>query len=140
MRRIVLLAIGLLPVLALSGYEGGDSEEGIEVSGKVTWQGESLGTGKILFTPGEDNSGPAAGSAIENGRYRISAENGPDRGTYQIVVTASGPPSKFKTFGSRRVGAKPLPEENLFFTFTRELVTNNGEAQLAFELPSPSSE
>ena len=58
----------------------------LPVSGTVSsHSGETL-NGSITFVPAEGRSGPAATTAIVDGKYRFDATNGPTAGEHRVIV------------------------------------------------------
>ncbi len=55
-------------------------------SGEVTLDGEPLSEGTITFFPSGTTKGPAAGGDIIDGRYDISAAEGPVVGTNRVEI------------------------------------------------------
>ena len=57
----------------------------------MSYQGESIETGQIVFTPIEGTPGPSTGGAIANGKYDIAKQVGPYAGgKYRVEITAYG--------------------------------------------------
>jgi hypothetical protein len=85
------IAVFLLCALAFSGCGGGGddllSKRG-SVQGIVTFDGEPVEEGQILFTP-TGKEGSVAGSAITDGEYSIPREQGPVAGPHSVAITAS---------------------------------------------------
>jgi hypothetical protein len=81
------------------------------IQGKVTFGGQPLAAGRILFTPVAPNAGPATSAAVTNGEYTIPASEGPVVGTNRVEIEAQ-PNLGFAiddeaAFAKR--GGKPLP-------------------------------
>ncbi len=59
-----------------------------EVSGTVTWKGEPVPAGEVLFEPDPDaqHDGPQARAAIENGRFRTPPGEGVVGGPHIVIV------------------------------------------------------
>jgi hypothetical protein len=81
-------AICLVLLLLVFGCGKRPLERG-EIGGQVTLDGQLLKEGSILFTPMAGTKGTVAGGRIENGRYRLSAANGPAIGWNSVAITAS---------------------------------------------------
>lgn len=62
------------------------------VSGKVTFDGQPVGTGQIVFEPA--GSGRLGIAQIVNGAYAMPAEQGPTSGSYIVRITADRPTGK----------------------------------------------
>jgi hypothetical protein len=68
---------------------GSNSPKTLEVSGKVTWQGQPLPDGAIAFTPVNGPSRPAVGKIGADGAYRLSSfrpGDGAMPGEYRVTV------------------------------------------------------
>ena len=98
---------------------GSDTGGRIAVSGSVTYDGEPLPAGRILFTPAEDKPGPSAGEPIDDGHFTILAEEGPATGRYEVTVTTGAMPQKNMMIGSNPASQTPLVQESQTFRFTR---------------------
>jgi hypothetical protein len=81
--RIASLVFTLFMV---SGCGYGNSSS-VPVKGKVTFKGENVDGGVILFVP-EDESGPRIkrGGPIVNGAYSLEAGKGPVPGVYRVEI------------------------------------------------------
>jgi hypothetical protein len=79
----------LLPatLLLVSGCGGGSADRGA-VGGMVKLDGKPVEKGSILFTPIQGAHGTVAGGEIENGRYQLSATNGPVLGWNRVEIRA----------------------------------------------------
>jgi hypothetical protein len=78
-----------LPCLAFAalaaGCKGGDR---CGVAGTVSWKGQPVKAGTILFLrPG--SPGPAAGAAIKDGAFEVPASHGLPPGSYKVSVSAA---------------------------------------------------
>jgi hypothetical protein len=100
-----------------------------DVSGSVTWNGEDLPAGDIIFTPADGQGVPHAGKIVA-GKYRLRTT----AGRHQVAVFAT------REFGPAdpEMGARPremyLPARyNHETTLTAE-VTAGGENQFDFVL------
>lgn len=84
---------------------GGCGDKGPEraiVSGVVTYRGEPIAQGTILFTPTADSQVPSARAAIRDGKYRVDNRGGVPVGTHRVAIEAY-----------RRVPFTPKPGEPL---------------------------
>ncbi|MCA8999629.1 MAG: hypothetical protein KDA80_21720 [Planctomycetaceae bacterium] len=76
LRTSMLVASCLLAVSVL-GCGGGNSVTTYDLSGNVTFDGQPIPVGRILFTPsGEENAGPAGYAVIRDGKFDTKAEGG----------------------------------------------------------------
>ena len=72
--------------LILVGCGSGSKLSRLPVSGTVSFHsGETL-NGSISFIPAEGRSGPAATTAVVDGKYRFDATNGPTAGEHRVIV------------------------------------------------------
>lgn len=61
----------------------------IQVSGYVTWKGQSLDQGTIHLFPQEGPRSEASGAEIRNGKYTVTNKGGVLPGTYRVEFTAN---------------------------------------------------
>ena len=94
-KLVSALAIGLV-VYPLFFSRFSKDEGRVAVSGTITYEGKPLESGIISFTPAEGTDGFAAGGGIKAGKYRISREEGPSTGLYQVQVMV-GMPGRFRS-------------------------------------------
>ena len=87
-RRSVLAASAACWLLLAAGC-GGDGIGRVEVSGKVTLDGQPLSEGAILFQPIAE--GPSAGGTIQDGRFTIERADGPASEEYRVDIVAYRP-------------------------------------------------
>ena len=80
------LMLCLLTVL-VAGCSGGDGVDRIAVQGEVLLDGAPLAEGSITILPAEGQSGPAATTTIEGGRFEFDEVNGPSAGPHRVIVT-----------------------------------------------------
>ena len=60
----------------------------MHVWGEASFDGKPIEQGEIIFFPAEPTRGPSVGGPIENGRYNIPADAGPQAGgTYRVEIT-----------------------------------------------------
>jgi len=73
----------LLAVVGLAaGCGGGDGAQ--PVRGKVTYQGQPLQQGTVMFNPTDSTSPPVLGRIADDGTYEVSAAPG----EYKVIVTS----------------------------------------------------
>ncbi|MEA1952421.1 MAG: hypothetical protein U9N87_13660 [Planctomycetota bacterium] len=74
-------------VLAIAGC-GRDGPSRYEVSGTVTYDGQSVPGGRILFAPdsARGNTGPGSVAEIRNGRYHTRREKGFTGGPCVVTI------------------------------------------------------
>lgn len=73
LRTFLVIAVGLLPLL--SGCSGKDGTETYAVSGTVTFNGQPIKTGDIVFEPESSEVPPDAGQIVD-GKYKCKAKAG----------------------------------------------------------------
>lgn len=66
---------------------GGAARDRAAVSGQVTFDGQPLANGQVVFEP--RGQGRMAIAQLVDGRYAIAAERGPTAGEYIVRITAS---------------------------------------------------
>jgi hypothetical protein len=94
-RGQALLALcGVLSLLTGCGSNVGGN---VAVSGNVTYDGEPLKTGQVVFEP--RGPGRMAIGQLVDGRYSIAAERGPLPGGYVVRITASRPSGETASAG-----------------------------------------
>ena len=66
-----VLAVCLAVLGFLTGVRGNDGPRRYELGGRITWSGQPVPAGQILFTPdaAKGNSGPGGMAKIKEGRY-----------------------------------------------------------------------
>jgi hypothetical protein len=79
----LLFAAALLALLGCSGPPR------TTVSGKVTFDGQPLASGQIVFEP--QGTGRLGIAQISAGAYTMPAEHGPTAGAYVVRITANRP-------------------------------------------------
>lgn len=72
------IGLGFLPVVACVLAIGCGGEKTYRLSGKVTFKGQPIPEGRILFIPdsAKGNKGPAGSADIKNGQYDTGASGG----------------------------------------------------------------
>lgn len=135
-RRAAWLGIWLLA----SGC--GDSTPGMRTWGSVSYQGQPIESGQIIFIPIDGTPGPSTGGPVANGQYDIAKKVGPYAGgKYRVEITAFGPektytPNASGVGMSATVPVQLLPANyNRSSTLRAEISKNAGENQHDFDLP-----
>lgn len=59
-----------------------------EITGEVTLDGQPLEQGSLLFTPTDGARGVVTGGPINNGKYALSAKDGPSIGWNRVEIRA----------------------------------------------------
>lgn len=89
-RFATALAFSTLLVSALGCSSGNDL---VAISGKVTFDGQPVDQGQIVFTP--QSTGQTAAAPIVAGAYAVPADKGASPGaTYTVRITADRPTGK----------------------------------------------
>jgi hypothetical protein len=90
--KYVLLGIGVCLIL-VSGCGSGSR---VPLSGEVTFEGQPLSNGTIVFTPVDATAGPSTGCDIVAGKYQVPGEMGASPGVvYQVQITSLAKSGKF---------------------------------------------
>jgi len=88
-----------LCVFLFSGCNSEDSNRA-SVSGTVSFNGEPLSDGSIVFIPHGGNGGPSAGGTIRNGKYSIPNKKGPVVGMNRVEISSVRETGRMVTVGS----------------------------------------
>jgi hypothetical protein len=133
-----LLKIPVAPLLFafLSGC-GGEGFPRHQISGKVTYQGQPVEYGAIVFEP-EASIGkiaPTGQARIENGAFKTDSTESPTTGAYKVRVTG---------FDKSKMKANPAPGEiidtpELFPEHVLQVEIPPPGGRLDIEVPSASS-
>jgi hypothetical protein len=128
-------------VLSLSTIPACRSSDGLNrqaISGYVTWEGQALAAGSILFEPATSKSGTTVGSTIKNGKFSIATDQGPVPGDYIVRIYASSgtqvAPSKGQSEHSPRPMIERLPETYNSQSELRAQVNARHPNQFRYEL------
>jgi len=81
-----MCAASALVILLGCGSQG---DGRVAVSGQVTFDGQPLSTGQVVFEP--RGQGRMAIGQLVNGSYSIAAERGPTAGEYVVRITSARP-------------------------------------------------
>src|SRR6266446_4264396 len=84
----ILAALSLVTIVACSGDESGLPQR-YPVSGKVTYKGEPVRIGTVVFEPADIGNGRVASGNIEDGRYQLSTAGSGDgalAGDYNVAI------------------------------------------------------
>jgi hypothetical protein len=85
---------GLLSVfLSASMCGAGCGSRPASVEGDVTYDGQPIGVGRILFEP-EDPKAIKRGGRFENGHYKLAPPEGPPPGKHRVVINWLKPTGK----------------------------------------------
>jgi hypothetical protein len=83
MRRLVLLNV--LGVAVVVGCGPGGPER-VVLSGAVSYNGQDVGNGRIVFEPIDGTKGSGAAGRITRGKFRIEAKGGVPVGAYLVRI------------------------------------------------------
>jgi hypothetical protein len=90
--KYVLMGVGVCLIL-VSGCGSGSR---VPLSGEVTFEGQPLSNGTIVFTPVDATAGPSTGCDIVAGKYDVPGEMGASPGViYQVQITSLAKSGKF---------------------------------------------
>ena len=130
----------LLSLLSMLGCGGDDLERQV-VYGRVSFNGEQVTGGDILFVPIGDTKGPTTGAKINDGQYQADHRGGVPIGRHQIRVRGflgELPPTP--QGGPDNIVYPAVPVE--FYTAsTIEITLESGEKQVEknFDLTTETS-
>jgi len=89
-RPAMLLCFSICCLLMLNLGCGPSNPDGrVSVSGTVTWNGEPVKTGNILFL--STSKGKSSGGGIVEGEFKLPAHKGVPLGNYKVKITAGRP-------------------------------------------------
>lgn len=89
--RLLLSVKFLLVVMVvwpLAGCGDGDDEGRFAISGKVTFDGQPVTNGNIGFVSIDAGTVEPAGTDVVDGHYSIPRHEGPQEGSYKVVIYA----------------------------------------------------
>ncbi|MCA9090307.1 MAG: hypothetical protein KDA90_16930 [Planctomycetaceae bacterium] len=107
---IIWVMICLLPVLSQGCGRGESGPQRYSLSGTVTYQGQPVPAGTILFQPDASagNIGPGSLATIEDGKYQLSRSQGVVGGAYILELSGQRIQTLYDDDGEE------LPVEDLF--------------------------
>jgi hypothetical protein len=103
------------------------------VSGEVTWEGEPVTKGYIVFEPADEAVAPDAGK-IENGRYQTEVQEGKKK----VRISAEREVGPYNPVMGSPERQSYIPREYDAETMLEVTVTPEGENQFDFHLPLKS--
>ena len=74
-----------LAILVGCGHSG---PEKVVVQGQVTYQGQPVPNGDVMFYPIEGTTGPASGASIKDGQYVADGRGGVPLGKHRVEIRA----------------------------------------------------
>lgn len=117
--RLLLTVCLTVVVLGCSGQQGPPR---YTISGKVTYDGQPVQEGKIVFTP---SSGPGSVADIVSGRYSTRADKGAVTGSQQVTIC-----------GTDGTQATATHDNTLFENYTTTIDVPEGDATFDFDIPA----
>lgn len=82
--RVLAISAMLGVIVAVAGCGSSDQ---VSIQGQVTFDGQAVGPGSIVFLP--DGEGAKIAAAIEDGKYRIGPERGAKAGNFRVQINWS---------------------------------------------------
>ena len=129
-RARLCAALVAVPLLALIGCDSATRPN--PVSGTVTYKGQPIAEGMIYFDPTEPAGNKPTAGPIRDGKYDISAREGPAAGRYRVRITAIDPQAKAASAdkGVDEIGLTIGPEQ-------KELLPAryNRQSELSADIP-----
>ena len=131
-RGILLLGLGLL-----LGCGHGSEIQRVIVAGKVSYQGQPIADGSILFVPARGTKGPQAGAQIADGAYRVTAGGGVPVGMHRVEIqayraaTGTNRPAPLQ---DRQGKQQYLPEQYNYKSTLEATIDSTGEQTRDFDL------
>jgi len=130
---------GILVLSAAFTTAGCSSEpKRYKVSGTVTYKGQPIPAGSILFKSEDPAVGTMGGSAINDGRYEIPQANGLLAGKYKVSISYPDPkgpaPKEGEAPGEGRETRELLPAKYNAATELTAEVRSDGDNVFSFDL------
>ena len=88
MRLLNKMAICLLTGMVAVAVGCGSSNQ-VSVQGRVTFDGQPVGPGSIVFLPETGAEGTKVAAPIEDGKYQIGTERGAAPGNFRVEISWS---------------------------------------------------
>jgi hypothetical protein len=121
------IVLGFAPFLV--GCRKGTTLDRLPVRGKVTLPSGELLNGSITFLPAKGRSGPAANTAVTEGKYGFDRYNGPVAGAHVVMVRRIEP----RSGRAPSAGELAAPPKKSEWTLSAEL-SDDGQYLQDFEL------
>lgn len=120
---VVTIAASLL-CIAFSGCIA-EHDTTLQVSGKVTYQGEPVPSGFIVFEPDSErgNRGPGVGTVIQDGRYSTTYGKGILGGAYVVKISGDDGQASVNEIGEELTGNPIFDLKVVEVDFPRERTT-----------------
>lgn len=134
--RPLFPAVAILACIGTLALNGCSKEDGYQVSGSVTFDGNPVPHGYLAFEPdaSQGNTGPGTGAEIKDGRYSTVRGKGVVGGPYLVEISAHDGVPTINEDGDPVIGT-PLfwPEYTTVVDLPREAATQD------FNIPRPST-
>jgi hypothetical protein len=92
-RNLFALVLAGACLMLLAGCNSGSR---MQLTGEVTFEGQPLSQGTIVFTPVDATAGPSTGCDIVSGKYDVPGELGGSPGVvYKVQITSLAKSGKF---------------------------------------------
>ena len=131
--RYVSPAVVLSVLVAVHAGCGPSGPVRYPVSGEVTWEGEPVTKGYIVFEAADEAVAPDAGK-IENGRYQTAVQ----AGNKKVRISAERQVGPYNPVMGSPERQSYIPAEYDTETVLEVTVTPDGENQFDFHLPLKS--
>lgn len=131
MRRLLWIAA----LASVSACHGSNGLARVEVRGNVTYQGAPVEHGMITFRPAHGSKGPAAGTAIVNGKFFLPAEKGPTAGSHEVEITIVDVTKDPMKSAESTLVTHGVGQVN---TFSQQIEVTRGVNKFEFSFPSNS--
>jgi hypothetical protein len=117
----------LLSLLAVSLGCGSGKAQRFDLNGKITYRGQPVPGGRLLFEPDAEagNSGSGSVAEIANGQYRTRSNKGTVGGPHVVTI-----------FGTNGKTATETYDNSLFSPYQKKVDLPREDATLDFEVPN----
>jgi hypothetical protein len=113
--RVLLLAGCAMSAVSPFGCGPSDGIKRVVISGKVSYQGQPVTDGLIVFVPAKGTKGPTASATIRDGTYTVVAAGGVPTGTHCVEIQAyrpvAAPPNRPASRQDMAAKQQYLPEQ-----------------------------
>jgi hypothetical protein len=132
--------IALAFVVATVAGCGRDELRRVVVTGQVTYGGQPIPNGQVVFYPAGETPGPATAATITAGKYIADAKGGVPSGKHRVMIEAYRPPTARPGINIEDLGREQyIPAKyNTQSEITTELNEAESPAQRDFALDASS--